>query len=290
MELLVAVGLLAAVLAGAGMIFHYSIEAYRIASATTEIMRTLRTITDQLNIDLGFEGFQKDGYLVLRSDDSNSALYFFSTGDFQSWRDPDIGSNIARVYFGPAENDPNILALDKLLLTPGQPPPDPNYDYRDANFAACQVDIKNELGEDPCDMLSGGRPDVNMADNPDDIGRLLAQHVGSFKIEWTYGWRHPTEPNIIWWGRYNTGDVSANALADETGNLEKPDGTSVVATATGGISSAIHEDKGPPYAVQWDPNNQSLWPKALKFTFTIYDSKKILKGGRKFEHIVYIGN
>jgi hypothetical protein len=32
------------------------------------------------------------------------------------------------------------------------------------------------------------------------------------------------------------------------------------------------------------------YPQLIKFTFTLYDSKKILKGGRRFEHIVYIGN
>ena len=50
-ELLVAVGLLAAVLAVSGIIFNYSIEAQRTASATAKIMRTLRAITDQLNIN-----------------------------------------------------------------------------------------------------------------------------------------------------------------------------------------------------------------------------------------------
>ena len=31
------------------------------------------------------------------------------------------------------------------------------------------------------------------------------------------------------------------------------------------------------------------YPDMIKFTFTLYDSKKILKNGRRFEHIVYIG-
>jgi hypothetical protein len=31
-------------------------------------------------------------------------------------------------------------------------------------------------------------------------------------------------------------------------------------------------------------------PKAIKFTFTLYDSKGILKEGRIFTHIVYLGN
>ena len=34
---------------------------------------------------------------------------------------------------------------------------------------------------------------------------------------------------------------------------------------------------------------RSFYPPALKFTFTLYDSKGILKGGRTFTHIVYIG-
>ena len=39
----------------------------------------------------------------------------------------------------------------------------------------------------------------------------------------------------------------------------------------------------------WKPSDND-WPKALKFTFTIHDSKGIFKEGRTFEHIVYIGN
>jgi|GEM_PF-3691159 len=31
------------------------------------------------------------------------------------------------------------------------------------------------------------------------------------------------------------------------------------------------------------------YPALIKFTFTLYDSKGILKTGRRFEHIVYIG-
>lgn len=69
-ELLVAMGLFAAVIAAAGMIFNYSLESQRVAAATAEIMRTLRAITDQLDID--FQGLRTDGYLVLWSDTSDS--------------------------------------------------------------------------------------------------------------------------------------------------------------------------------------------------------------------------
>ena len=55
--------------------------------------------------------------------------------------------------------------------------------------------------------------------------------------------------------------------------------------------SIVEDVTGMPvvYRASWTPDI-SDWPKALKFTFTLYDSKGILKGGRTFTHIVYIGN
>ena len=256
-ELLVAIGLLMAVLAAATTIFHYSIEAQRIAMATSEIMHSLRAITDQLNAN--FAGLRKDGYLVLRStSDANDAVYFFSTGDFISWKDSDVRSNIARIYFGPAKIDPNNLLLDIKLLTPGK---SGGLDYNDANFAACQADIITNY-EDYNSVLSADRPDVNLAVRPNDARMLLAQNVGSMQIAWAYD-REVGDPNqtIVWYGR------------------SKP--------VPGNQS---FETEGDPYLAVWTPRNQTDWPMALKFTFTLYDSKGILKTGRRFEHIVYIGN
>jgi len=254
-ELLVAVGLLAAVLAASGIVFHYSMDAQRTAGATAEIMRTLRAITDQLNID--FAGLRTDGYLVLWSDDSNSALYFFSTGDFQSWHDPNR-SNIARIYFGPSRNDPNNLAMDMRLLISGQPS---GLDYNNVSFAECQTDIAANF-EDPCEVVSSDRPDVNMARDPNDARRLLAQNVGKLLIEWTSDSSSWSPSNQIeWFGWYNLkNDPNFENTIDE------------------------------PYLAYWTPFNQSSWPRAIKFEFTLYDSKGIIKGGRRFEHIVYIGN
>jgi hypothetical protein len=244
--------LLAAVLAASGIVFNYSIDAQRTAAATAEIMRTLRAITDQINAD--FAGLRKDGYLVLWSDDSNSALYFFSTGDFQSWHDPNR-SDIARIYFGPSRNDSNNLALDMLLLTSGVS----NIDYNDASFAACQVDIIRDLGEDPCLVVSSNRPRIDITYDSNDARRLLAQKVGNMLIMWTDG--STSSSQINWFG---------------------------IGTPKGGVTFENITDE--PYLAYWSPFNQPSWPKALRFTFTLYDSKGIIKGGRRFEHIVYIGN
>ncbi|GAG60925.1 unnamed protein product, partial [marine sediment metagenome] len=44
------------------------------------------------------------------------------------------------------------------------------------------------------------------------------------------------------------------------------------------------------YKASWTPETlKRYWPKALKFTFTLYDSKGILEKSRTFTHIVYLG-
>ena len=125
-------------------------------------------------------------------------------------------------------------------------------------------------------------PVIDINDS-NDIYKLLCQNVGSLKIEWTYGWSRQSDPNqILWWGLNN-------ALSDES-SLRKRDGNPVDSIEIGQISSAINENEGLTYNVWWDAYNSQYWPYALKFTFTLYDSKGIIKNGRTFTHIVYIGN
>jgi hypothetical protein len=47
---------------------------------------------------------------------------------------------------------------------------------------------------------------------------------------------------------------------------------------------------------EWRPKNSevigwptNLYPIAFKFTFTLYDSKGVIKEGRTFTHIIYLG-
>ena len=130
------------------------------------------------------------------------------------------------------------------------------------------------------------RPDVNMVTDPNFPRRLMAQNVGDFKIEWTYGWfRHGSPEKIVWWGR-------SDAFRSET-DINEPNGIEIKSTGINEIANIANNYLGEhslPYGVYWHPRNQQWWPKAIKFTFTLYDSKGILKNGRTFEHIVYIGN
>ena len=273
-ELVVAIAILVMVISFAGVIFRVSISSYRTASANTEIMQKLRAITDQLNTD--FRGLGKDGYLIIRSElqagkaeFTNSApsdfradrIFYFTTGDFQSWFSPDR-SNISKVYFGHDNRSLYDLSLpvsewslarDVKLVTPGLPLIDSNnisYAEFKAVVLATVFDANNLL-------ISGILIDIQ--NNPADVRGLMCRNVGEIKIEWTIGERAANDM-ILWYG------------------LLSHSGFPV-------------EELGPPYVAAWIPlTPKQYWPKALKFTFKIYDSKRILEQGRTFTHIVYFGD
>ena len=316
LELMVAIALLAMVLSFSGVIFKVSINSYRTSGANTDVMQKLRAVTDQLNID--FRKLPKDGYLVLhceeqnRSEYENSAttgdfradrIYYFCTGDFQSWYDESVKASIARVYFGhdgislfdSIRNKPVSrwnLARDLMLLTPGQtiPAPPPFVDYNDISYAACVANPPLILA-DSDRLLSppptGLPPVINIRNDANDVRRLMCENVGEIRIEWSDGTRYPaTHPNpdlrnkLVWFGFSVTkreGDVTTSLPAD-------PDPMyNLIEVAIPPWSSF--------YRAIWMPSTpKRYWPKALKFTFTLYDSKGILEKGRTFTHIVYLEN
>jgi len=272
-ELITAVAILAILAGFISVIFKSSIDGYRSAGANTEIMQKLRAITEQLNTD--FEGLCKDGYLIIRKDMHTDRLvdeknpdetenvymdriYYFTTGDFQSWVGPDVKSNIARIFWGhssesldesvPLEDRVPLsecrLARGVLLLTPGlaTTPPD---DCNSLSFAQCKTDLL--VLEDYNDLLAGS---IELSD-VNNFGSFMCENIGEFRIEWTYGslvLDPVTNTWLIKWLPNFTGDKKYD----------------------------------------WNPDGQK--PKALKFTFTLYDSKGILEGGRRFSHIVYLGD
>lgn len=89
-ELMVAAGILALMVAFSSVIFRFSIDAHRVASANAEIMQKLRVITAQLNDD--FRGLRKDAPLLIWfeqdtiDNDPNryDQIMFFADGDFSS--------------------------------------------------------------------------------------------------------------------------------------------------------------------------------------------------------------
>jgi hypothetical protein len=270
-----------------GVIFKESIGSFRTAMAQSEIMRKLRVITEQLDSD--FKGLQKDGFLLIRSAIINRSeyfgavadnfradrIYFFTTGEFQSWVDPDRRSNIARIYF----THDNLTLIDAAipvnrwrflrdaqLLTPGYVGPDFNdisYAWIKANPALVFADV-------------AVIPDIDVANNPPTIRRLLYENAGQLKIDWTDNTKDPNGA-IAWFGLEMPRSVGDTFIPPDA---RYADPTDPVETFSPFL-----------YSATWIPSTlQELWPKAIRFTFTLYDSKGVFKNGQTFTHIVYLGD
>lgn len=107
-ELVVSIGILALMIGFSSVIFKFSIDAHRIASANAEIMQKARAIIGQLNRD--FTGLRKDApmfvkFLQLDTNGLNryDQIMFFADGDFSSWRtynNETVRGNTARIFYG----------------------------------------------------------------------------------------------------------------------------------------------------------------------------------------------
>jgi len=314
-ELVVAIALLSMVLGFSSVIFKTSIEAHRTAGANSEIMQKLRAITDQLNRD--FKGIQKDAPMAIWfQQDANVAepsrydqIMFFANGDFQSTRlynytilpaipsdtGVPISGNVARIYYGQAtvnrditvnfvppwledDEEKRILGRRQHILT-ADPDLDSWPDPTMLNFGEVGVEeyLKNESYEHDSLSLSQWktidrpnfenpiipvcfwvRPQIN-TDDPRTFHKLMCDGVSSFAIQ-----MHP-DPNGVWqwWPEYP----------------DFPPGQPMRCyfNVVGGTDFGI-----------WRYVSTANYPKALKFTFTLYDSKGIIRNGGTFTHIVYL--
>jgi prepilin-type N-terminal cleavage/methylation domain-containing protein len=290
-ELMVAIGLFAIMIAFSTVIFKASIEAQRVAGANAEIMQNLRVITDQMNRD--FRGFRKESGLAMSwewggSTDPNDlradAVAFLADGDFQSTGQYGSGinkntivGNVASICYGQARgSDIDVFSVKpedkkKKILT------------RRQTILTSDTSLKsdpnsyNPYGE--YYLMPLAEWDVNSplyVWNPD---KTLNQEAS---VE---NWTRRSHMKV---NEPNTSDLviyMARGVDDFTVQLE------YVAT----------DD-----TIQWWPTNKEIIDnhasfdyyhvqlngqlRALKFTFTLYDSRGIIKNGMRFSHIVYIGN
>jgi prepilin-type N-terminal cleavage/methylation domain-containing protein len=283
-EMITAIAVLVIIIGFSSIIFKTSIDSYRVASANTEIMQKLRAITDTLDRD--FANFQPSGRLIIKNQirskrvyetDPLSAaepnrmdtIYYYAVGDYQSWYDSTVRAMAARIFIGhdllslsSADNIPLSkcrLVRDVLLLAGGTLPT-----YDDSNgvsLAACTLNRTLLCENDPnnthdaIEICNYSFP-VDIQTHPEDVRRLFCEDVGEMIIEWTYGNMQYSLTPPHW----------------PTGFDWRP----YVVLAGSGLPT------------EWSP--YQVKPKALKFTFTLYDSKGVLKGGRRFSHIVYLGN
>jgi hypothetical protein len=263
----------------------------------------------------GHEDLDLDGY------ERFDRIMFFASGDFQSYSvNPMIRGNVARICYMLAQKGnlkadvqkPNerILARTQHILTADPALPaflDPNnfndpqwyqwnnqYEYDKMSLEAW----KNIAWANKQDMLSvatdikveastiSAQVKGAMVDPADanSIHMLLCEGVGEFKIQSWYDAQQKWIPEV-------DPDGDGN-LSDTHFYMNDPN------TAPGVLYPY------PPYGVvsinnisyprgQVDKSHFEAIPglgRALKFTFTLFDSRGIITEGRTFTHIVYLGN
>jgi len=365
-EVVVAVGLLAMVIAFSSLIFKVSIETRRTAGANAEIMQKLRAITNQLNRD--FAGLRPDAPLMIWFDQDTSLadpnrydqIMFFADGDFQSTQlylktAPKVPSltgtdivvgNVARIYYGQAAlwqasnstwlfpweqwgdterekilnkrartlaRRTHILTADSDLkpfptvsgssITGFTPTGNDSNEHDSISLSQWKT-ITNDPVNNPLNnnkiietcFSNAGRPQIDFVSQPPigpiGLHMLMTEGVESFAVQLGY-WGSTLNVPVLCWFPSN----------DPNGNLSAPSDFSSTGMGTNYFGSYFNLQQQPTIP-EWHSINdiesnhvQKIFlktdaglPKALKFTFRIYDSKGIIKSGRTFTHIVYLGN
>ena len=254
-ELVVALGILAAVLSFAGVIFRVSIGAQRLAMANAEVMQKLRVITEQLDADfrgiLVTYGGRFDAHTGTYNgvQVNSDCIAFFADGDFQSTRQyggQTIVGNVASILYGPP--DPNsytrfpapqdrLLLRRQTILAPKAPQADSSWQGEYCCLSLEQWRV-NPPFTNPADWAKLPAIDPNKLDT--QLLMYLAKGVDNFTISYLeHGAQLQTES--IPWKRVDN------------------QGQTMIAP-----------------------------PRAFKFEFTLYDSKGMIRGGRTFSHIVLL--
>ncbi len=265
-ELIVAIGILAIVLSFAGLIFRVSIESHRMALANAEIMQKLRVITEQLDTDFSGVIMDYGGKVQARTrtytvngeefETNSDGIVFFAHGDFQSTGQYDVNG------------DDETIAGNVAAIFYGQP--DPNSYTREPG---------------PRDKVLLRRQTILASEaSPDESDPNGEYYATSLEM-----WR------------------AGNPDADREGWVEAPliDPADIAATQPMYLAKGVDNftisylESGDPIgadALPWkrnlgeDAESAGINPYAFKFTFTLYDSRGIIKDGRTFTHIVYVGN
>jgi len=256
-------------------------------------------------------------------------IMFFADGDFQSTQlynsTPVIG-NVARIYYGQASvwrtlagylvfGNARTLARRTHILTADTglpafpdgndfvgsfiPSDNNNLEYDSISLSQWKVitndPLKNDVVIATC-FNNDGRPQIDFVSQPPvGLHMLMTEGVGSFAVQWGYLYIWPSgEKEYRWWPADNP-DGDAATDDSDFGSVVGVgrDRFGIYYNMPGGVGVA--DWSGPEEARTENLDTNDLpslksYPPALKFTFRIYDSKGIIKGGRTFTHIVYLGN
>ncbi|MBA7661928.1 hypothetical protein ES703_69948 [subsurface metagenome] len=190
----------------------------------------------------------------------SDSIVFFANGDFQSTRQYDgktVVGNVACIYYGQAVNpDPNTGEPKEKILLRRQ--------TILTSESSLPTSDSNSRGEYYMESLAEWVVDPPFSDpndwierpglNPDDGNDLvmyMAKGVDDFTIQYV-GWDYD-DPNKFEFNQWRPENAHIKSSEEE-----------------------------------W--KKKYFLPLAFKFTFTLYDSKGIIENGRRFTHIVYLGD
>lgn len=135
--------------------------------------------------------------------------------------------------------------------------------------------------------FSDNRPQINLS-NADTLHLLMTQKVGSFSVQWSYFYKDVLTglTHIYWWPSIDP-DGNGDFTDNDFGKMPVAPFGFYFNTAAPSFTNWFSYDKAGylPGAV-----TEPGYPRALKFTFTLYDSKNVFKDGQTFTHIVYLGD
>ena len=128
--------------------------------------------------------------------------------------------------------------------------------------------------------------------NANTLHLLMAQKVGSFSVQWSYFYNDVSTglTHIYWWpsvdpdGNGNLADSDFGPSGINLSQFGFHFNTAASSFTTSWFTDSYAGTMGSYYLTK------PSFPRALKFTFTLYDSKGVFKEGQTFTHIVYLGD
>jgi prepilin-type N-terminal cleavage/methylation domain-containing protein len=255
-ELVVAIGILAMVLSFASVIFKVSINSQRTAIANAEIMRKLRAITDQLNADFKSIASGYGGYISFNSDKStvDGKTIEVNSDCIAFFTNGDFQST--------GQYEGKTIAGNVACIFYG--PADPNSFGRLAKPQE-KILLRRQT------ILAANAPSAGS----DPRGEYYTKSLSQWRAD-------PPFTDKEDWVRRPF--VDPNNLKEQF----------VMYLAKGADNFTIQfAERDPSGKIVWNRREQgepgNISTNAFKFTFTLYDSKAVLRKGRTFTHIVYVG-
>ncbi len=139
-------------------------------------------------------------------------------------------------------------------------------------------------------------PPVIKFDDPNTLHNLMTEGVASLSIQWSYPFSIAGKTFVYWWPSIDpdgNGDFTDSDFSSSYMNLDAFGFYFNASAPSAPLSStwlSYQGAKGFYYPNPLNPADKPSYPQALKFTFTLYDSKGVFKDGQTFTHIVYLGD